>query len=153
MPNGYDYDKEYGPHKYTRQHGTSDCVYGCGCVMGPARSSSKVPGVDPGGECPGNPLDGVSADKYARTPPDPPAEADFKVVITRRSRKLQLQAQDAEKRAKMAEERADKGTAVLQRERDAAVQTVNRIKGRLQAWGEAVESMKKLVNEHTNTGG
>ena len=56
MPNGHG-PKEYGGHKYANHDGTSDCEYGCGCWMGPARSGGPT-GLDPGGTCPKNPKDG-----------------------------------------------------------------------------------------------
>lgn len=34
--------KKFGPHKYIDCDGTSDCEYGCGCWMGPARSGGPV---------------------------------------------------------------------------------------------------------------
>ena len=43
--------KVYGSHKY-EEDGTSDCAYGCGCWMGPARSGGPI---DPFGPCPCNP--------------------------------------------------------------------------------------------------
>lgn len=56
MPNGREHLKyeDFGSHLYySRQSGTSDCEYGCGCWMGPARSGGPA-GVDPFGKCPGN---------------------------------------------------------------------------------------------------
>jgi len=46
----------YGPHKFT-QDGTSDCAYGCGCWMGPARSGGPV---NPFGACPNHPRNEVA---------------------------------------------------------------------------------------------
>jgi hypothetical protein len=73
MPNGYDYSKEYGPHDYSVSR---DCKFGCGCFV--ASSSSHGPlGLDPiGGECPGNPKDGIKTGY------------DYEVVAERRIRKL-----------------------------------------------------------------
>jgi hypothetical protein len=81
MPNGYNHDKEYGGHDYD-DHGTSDCRLGCGCWAGPTRSGSKVPGVDPFGECPMNPKDGKLQI----------SKGDFEIVIERRIRYLQNEA-------------------------------------------------------------
>jgi hypothetical protein len=56
MPNGREHLKyeDFGNHRYASHRGTSDCEYGCGCWMGPARSGSKHAGVAPGGKCPNN---------------------------------------------------------------------------------------------------
>lgn len=43
---------KFGSHLYPYDGGTSDCVYGCGCWMGPCRSGGPV---DPFGMCPKNP--------------------------------------------------------------------------------------------------
>ena len=48
--------KEYGKHQYADLGGTSNCDYGCGCWMGPARSGGPT-GLDPFGACPKNPTD------------------------------------------------------------------------------------------------
>jgi len=58
MPNGREHVKydDFGDHEYGNLDGTSDCQYGCGCWMGPARSNGPM-GVDPFGKCPGNLLD------------------------------------------------------------------------------------------------
>ena len=42
----------FGPHDYPNEDGTSDCKFGCGCWMGPARSGGPT---DPFGACPKNP--------------------------------------------------------------------------------------------------
>jgi len=84
MPNGHDYSKEYGPHKYSHE-GTSDCEHKCGCWMGPSRSDGPI-GLDPFGECPNNPKDGKRlGDK-----------TDHEIVVTRRIRKLESRAYDGE---------------------------------------------------------
>jgi len=84
MPNGHNYSKEYGKHKYAGE-GTSDCQHGCGCWMGPARSDGPV-GLDPFGECPGNPVDGKQVG----------GKADYEIVVTRRIRALESRAYQAE---------------------------------------------------------
>ena len=43
-----------GGHDYGYKGKTVDCKYGCGCSMGPWKSSGP-PGVDPWGPCPNNP--------------------------------------------------------------------------------------------------
>lgn len=90
MPNGHDYSKEYGPHKFDEDiHHTSDCKNKCGCWMGPARSGGPT-GVDPFGECPKNPKDGKLIG----------GNADQDVVIERRIMKLESRAYKAEERLK-----------------------------------------------------
>jgi len=93
MPNGYDYSKEYGPHKYARHDGTSDCEYGCNCWAGPANSGGPV-GLDPlGGECPKNPKDGKLVG----------GSVDYQIVVTRRIRKLESDLYDAREKAEELE--------------------------------------------------
>ena len=57
MPNGRNHleYEDFGKHEYADHGGTSDCNYGCGCWMGPARSKGPT-GVDPFGRCPNHPL-------------------------------------------------------------------------------------------------
>lgn len=93
MPNGHDYTREYGGHNYPRSDGTSDCSYGCGCWMGPARSNGPL-GVDPHGECPANPRDGLKGLKLSH---------DIEVVVTRRIRSLESRANTAEQKLKETE--------------------------------------------------
>jgi len=107
MPNGHDYTKEYGEHDYGNQQGTYNCKHHCGCWMGPARSGGPV-GVDPFGECPGNPKDGKLVG----------GSADYEIVVTRRIRGLEKQLYDTQQeledlrkikvmpKAKLAEELA-----------------------------------------------
>lgn len=88
MPNGHGH-KEYGKHKYA-EAGTSDCEYGCGCWMGPARSGGPT-GLDPFGKCPKNPGDGKSLG----------GNADYDHVVTER-------IQNLESRLYIAEEQLEK---------------------------------------------
>ncbi len=73
MPNGYDLRKEYGSHKYADHGGTSNCEHTCGCWMGSSSSGGPL-GVDPFGECPGNPKDGKPLG----------GKSDYEVVVKRR---------------------------------------------------------------------
>lgn len=86
-PNGHDYSREYGPHKYSDDHDhTQDCQHGCGCWAGPARSGGPL-GLDPlGGECPNNPKGGERL----------PGKADYDIVVERRIRGLETRACNAE---------------------------------------------------------
>jgi hypothetical protein len=93
--NGYDYSKPYGNHEYPNRDGTSDCVYGCGCWMGPARSGGPI-GLDPFGECPNNPTDGK------RSSPS----VDHEIVVERRMIKYKdeiyiLQAENSDLKKKL----------------------------------------------------
>jgi hypothetical protein len=57
MPNGREHlqYEDFGAHEYPGDvDRTSDCVHGCGCWMGPARSGSRYAGIDPFGKCPFN---------------------------------------------------------------------------------------------------
>jgi len=135
MPNGHDYSKEYGNHDYGNQVGTCDCKHGCGCWMGPARSGGPL-GVDPFGECPGNPKDGKRLG----------GQADQEIVVTRRIRGLEQKLNEAEQElqkllkikgtpeVKMAEE-----LATVTKERDALKQTLL----------ELGETAKKVIREYT----
>jgi hypothetical protein len=58
MPNGHEHKKFGGHHYPFAPDRTSDCEYGCGCWAGPNRSGGPG-GLDPFGECPNNPEDGV----------------------------------------------------------------------------------------------
>ncbi len=78
MPNGHNLSKEYGKHDYGKCEGTCDCIYGCGCWMGSARSGGPL-GLDPFGECPGNPKDGIKL----------LGKDDYEIVVTRRIRRLE----------------------------------------------------------------
>jgi len=88
MPNGHGH-KEYGKHKYANHGGTSNCEYGCGCWMGPARSGGPV-GLDPFGACPNNPEDGKLLG----------GNADYDYVVTERIRDLTTRLYLAEDRLK-----------------------------------------------------
>ena len=86
MPNGLNLDIEYGEHKYDDSlHHTSDCHHGCGCSMGPSNSGGPL-GLDPFGECPGNPKSGTLL----------PGDDDYKTVVERRIKKLKERADQAE---------------------------------------------------------
>ena len=86
MPNGLNLDIEYGEHKYDDSlHHTSDCHHGCGCSMGPSNSGGPL-GLDPFGECPGNPKSGTLL----------PGDDDYKTVVKRRIKKLKERADQAE---------------------------------------------------------
>ncbi len=88
MPNGYNYDEErHGPHDYGEfTTGLHDCKYGCGCHMASSTSGGPA-GLDPFGECPGNPIAGRSLGNLA-------ANTDF--VITRRVRGIEARMNKAE---------------------------------------------------------
>ncbi|MCX6812020.1 MAG: hypothetical protein NTW79_00120 [Candidatus Berkelbacteria bacterium] len=88
MPNGYNYSEQrHNGHDYGDDvHRTYDCKFGCGCSMG--QSSSHGPlGVDPFGECPGNPIEGKSLGNMT-------ADTDF--VVTRRFKELERRCYKAE---------------------------------------------------------
>ncbi len=78
MPNGHNLSKEYGEHDYGKCEGTCDCIYGCGCWMGSARSGGPL-GLDPFGECPGNPKDNKKL----------PGKDDYEIVVTHRIQGLE----------------------------------------------------------------
>ncbi len=85
-PIGFEY-KEYGRHDYDDHDGTSDCKNGCGCWMGPSRSGGPL-GIDPGGICPHNPVDGKRlGDKR-----------DYEYVVLDRIASAERRARDAEYR-------------------------------------------------------
>ena len=113
MPNGHG-PKEYGGHKYANHDGTSDCEYGCGCWMGPARSGGPT-GLDPGGTCPKNPKDGKLLG----------GNADYDHVVTERIQSLSsrlYRAEDLLKRvspskAKLADELAATKTELAEKNR------------------------------------
>jgi len=106
MPDGYDYDKEYGPHKYEGHGGTLNCKYGCDCWAGPARSGGPV-GLDPlSGECPGNPKDGESVG----------GSADYEIVVTRRINKLESNLYNAQQRVEELEQIVDSKKGELYKE-------------------------------------
>ena len=86
MPNGHDYTREYGGHKYPSLHSTNDCEHGCGCSAGPSTSGGPL-GLNPiGGECPNNPECGKRL----------PGNADYEIVVVRRIRAAEKRASDAE---------------------------------------------------------
>lgn len=89
MPNGHDYTKRYGSHKYDGGDGTGHCK--CGAWMGDARSDAPI-GVDPFGECPENPLDG-----------GPTGTAGHEIVVKRRIMALVQRVHEAEKALKAEE--------------------------------------------------
>ena len=88
MPNGHDYrEQRHGPHDYGDDpHRTYDCKHKCGCSMGPSSSYGPT-GVDPSGECPGNPLEGKGLGS-------PKADQDF--VVRRRIRDLETRLDKAD---------------------------------------------------------
>lgn len=122
MPNGHDYSKEYGKHDYGKCEGTSDCEYGCGCWMGPARSGGPI-GVDPFGECPNNPKDGKRLG----------GQADHEVVVTRRIRALESKLYNTEQ--ELTELRKIKNT------------TKAKMAQRIEVLEESLEKRNKLLKE------
>ncbi len=93
MPNGLDYDKKYGPHKYEDHGGISDCKHGCGCSTGPATSDGPV-GLNPlSGECPRNPKNGNLIG----------GNSDYEIVVTRRIMALESKLFEARERVDKAE--------------------------------------------------
>ncbi|MFA6227215.1 MAG: hypothetical protein WC631_01940 [Candidatus Paceibacterota bacterium] len=88
MPNGHG-DKKYGPHKYADHGGTSDCEHKCGCWMGPSRSGGPV-GINPFGQCPGNPLDGQKLG----------GKEDYELVVDQRIADLEQRVWKAEEALK-----------------------------------------------------
>lgn len=118
MPNGHDYSKEYGPHKYDDDiHHTSDCKNGCGCYMGPAMSGGPA-GVDTFGECPKNPKNGRLIG----------GNADQDVVIERRIRKLESEAYHATQRAEELEKINGEEKIQLHRDLEEATKEIKRLK-------------------------
>jgi len=92
MPNGLPHDKEYGPHEYPEApHRTSDCKYGCGCSAGPTMSHGPL-GLNPFGECPQNPKDGVLLG----------GDDDYRCVVERRIRHLEKKASERDHFEKLA---------------------------------------------------
>lgn len=83
-------EKEYGEHKYDDNHDrTSDCKYGCGCWMGPCRSGGPA-GLDPRGDCPNNPKDGVLLGGHS----------DYNLVVEARINNLERQLYKAQTQLK-----------------------------------------------------
>lgn len=118
MPNGHDYNKEYGSHKYSDDiHHTSDCKYGCGCWMGPAMSGGPA-GVSPFGDCPKNPINGKLLG----------GNADQDVVIERRIRKLESEAYHATQRADELEKINGEEKIQLHRDLEKATKEIKRLK-------------------------
>jgi translation elongation factor EF-1beta len=91
MPNGYKH-RQYGEHEYPNPEGTSDCIYGCGCWMGPSRSDGPL-GVDPHGLCPNHPLDDGPLRKGI----------DYEDLVNQRIRALKIEVKRQEERAEKAE--------------------------------------------------
>lgn len=87
-----DTNKEYGPHKYAGHDGTSDCEFQCGCWMGPTRSGGLL-GIDPGGTCPHNPLDGKLLG----------GKEDYESVVEQRILRLSSRATTAEAKLRAVE--------------------------------------------------
>lgn len=88
MPNG-DGHKDFGGHKYATD-GTSNCEHGCGCWMGSSHSGGPV-GLDPLGQCPGNPLDGKKRE----------GNIDYGDVVEQRIKSLETRALKAERALKV----------------------------------------------------
>ncbi|MFC1656416.1 hypothetical protein ACFL14_00400 [Patescibacteria group bacterium] len=92
MPNGLPHDKEYGPHAYDSDGSyTGNCKHNCGCSIGPTMSHGPL-GLDPFGECPGNPKDGKSLG----------GDRDYECVVERRILHLQKKASERDKFKKLA---------------------------------------------------
>jgi len=104
--------------------------------MGPARSGGPV-GVDPFGECPGNPKDGNRLSGFG----------DREVVITRRIRNLEKQLYDTQQ--ELEELREIKKTPKAKLAQDLAVMTQERDKFK-QAFLEFGEKNKALFREYLN---
>ena len=94
MPNGHDYSKEYGPHKYPNVGRTVHCEHGCDCWIGASRSGGPI-GIEPApyGECPANPRDGELVG----------GNADHEIVVTRRIQRLESELYSIKIRAEKAE--------------------------------------------------
>ncbi len=102
MPDGRSHKSydDYGPHDYGEGGGTSDCKYGCGCWMGPARSDGP-PGIDPFGHCPDNPVDGQRQ----------PGKEDYEDCVNGLIKKLESELYAAKESVKIVET-AKKSTKV-----------------------------------------
>lgn len=120
MPNGYDYSKEYGPHKYGGDGTyTVDCEYGCGCSMGTHMSHGRG-FLDPGGECPGNPVNGELLG----------GERDYHVVVMRRIKKGEAQGAElrrANRRIQELEDLAGRDKLELEQEVNDKNVTIGRL--------------------------
>ena len=118
MPNGHDPNKKYGSHKYADHGGTSDCEYGCGCSMG-NYSSDGPPGLDPGGTCPKNPIDGHLLG----------GNEDYRYVVQQRIEQLSSRAYQAETELKSVEPSKKRLAADLLKARQKLAECQNRLKG------------------------
>ncbi len=110
--------KEYGPHEYADHDGTSDCKHKpiCGAWMGPTRSEAKI-GIDPGGCCPGNPVNGEFLGKGL----------DVSYVIEQRIALLEQRASDAERKLKSVEPGTIKLAEDLAEVRGAYLRTIQSV--------------------------
>ena len=122
MPNGHDYSKEYGSHKYPEDHWhTSDCEYGCGCSAGPTSSHGPT-GLDPlGGECPNNPLDGEMVG----------GKADYDIVVTRRIRRLESELYSTKREIERFEPLVGKDKQELDQENRRLKATIKELRATL----------------------
>ena len=133
MPNGLDYTKEYGPHKYKDHDGTSDCKHGCGCWAGPANSGGPV-GLNPlNGECPGNPKDGNLIG----------GKSDYEIVVERRIRALESKLFKTRERADKAEKIAGSDKTELFNELEATKTKLEKANTRIKSTVEIIEKALK----------
>jgi len=141
MPNGRshkEYDN-YGQHSYPDKEGTSDCSYGCGCWMGPARSDGPV-GIDPFGHCPLNPIDGTfQEDNF-----------DYEDCVNGRIRDLESKVYELHRFREIVEGARVRSRIALQKEIERIQQENFEIKNLLKESGLALKHLVKAFNEVEN---
>lgn len=96
------YDRRYGSHRYTGSTKVHECEYVCGCWKGPDGFSYGPIGLDPNGECPNNPVNGVRLDD----------DSDFQIVVLRRILSQERRIRELEKQL----EQVDPGAIQLAEE-------------------------------------
>ena len=134
MPNGLDYTKEYGPHKYEDHNRTSNCKHDCGCWAGPANSGGPA-GLNPlSGECPGNPKDGNLIG----------GNSDYEIVVERRIRALELKLFEARERADKAGKIAGSDKTELSNELEATKAKLEEAKTNIEA---IIKIVRKRIKE------
>lgn len=133
MPNGYSHRK-YGKHSYPSEDGTSDCVYGCGCWMGPARSDGPL-GIDPQGLCPNHPLD-----KGSLRP-----KIDYEDLVNQRIRTLESEGSNQRDRATKAEARLKGARKLLIEQLEESQACVQRYRNKLTSAQALAKELNRLL--------
>ncbi|MBI4709442.1 MAG: hypothetical protein HY764_04550 [Candidatus Portnoybacteria bacterium] len=143
MPKGRDHKKyaDYGPHKYADHDGTSDCEFGCGCVMGPTRSRGPA-GISPFGKCPNNPIDGERQ----------PGKDDYEDCVNGRIAELEGNLSEAKKAVIMVGQAKKESKISLVKEQGELLKENSDLRALIKKARQCAEQIKNVLADADSIG-